>query len=89
MDKHCIIETAKKALAKEFELDEEKLTPEAHLRDDLGLDSLDYVDMVIVLEQAFHFTIPDKRQLISIRTMGDIYQFIEKMQAEQTNAEGE
>ena len=48
-----IIAKANAALAEEFELDVERMRPEALFRDDLGLDSLDAVDMVVVLEQEF------------------------------------
>lgn len=79
MERLTIIDTVNTALAEEFELDTDLLTPQTHLRDDLNLDSLDYVDMVIVLEKAFHFKIEDKQQLVNIRTLGDVYDFIEAM----------
>lgn len=77
MDRDTIIRKTNEALASEFELDETAFGNDVLLKDDLGLDSLDYVDMVVVLEHAFHFTIPDRHRLASIRTMGDIYDFIE------------
>lgn len=79
MNRQQIIDTVNAAIAEEFELDDMPLTAETHLHDDLNLDSLDYVDLVIVLEKAFHFKIGDKQQLVNIRTMGDIYDFIEAM----------
>jgi acyl carrier protein len=56
----------------EFEVDEAALRPEARLRDDLGLDSLDGVDLVVALEKAFRCRIPEE-EARSIRTLGDIY----------------
>ncbi len=76
MDNSTIVQTINSALAEEFELDEERLVPEAHIRDDLGLDSLDIVDMVIVLEKAFKFKLNDKEPLTHIQTLGDIHGFI-------------
>ncbi len=64
------------ALAEEFELDPELLQPSAHIRDDLGLDSLDIVDMVIVIEKAFNFKLEDKSPLAQIATLDDLYRFI-------------
>ncbi len=64
------------ALVEEFELDPEALSPEANLYADLGLDSLDAVDMVIVLENAFRFKIREEQSLRAIRTLGDLYAFI-------------
>ncbi len=76
MENSEIIKAVNAALAEEFELDEEQLVPEAHIRDDLGLDSLDIVDMVIVLEKAFQFKLADKEPLTHIQTLGDIHGFI-------------
>ena len=72
MDDAQIYQKIKEALADEFELDAERLVPEAHIRDDLGLDSLDIVDMVIVLEKAFAFKLPDRAALVNVHTVGDI-----------------
>ncbi|MDH3394435.1 MAG: acyl carrier protein [Desulfobulbaceae bacterium] len=63
-------------MAEEFELDAEKMTPEATLYDDLGLDSLDAVDMVVALEKAFGMKLTDEEALRSIRTMDDLFQFL-------------
>ncbi len=71
-----IIEKINTALAGEFELDEASMVPEAHLFDDLELDSLDLVDMVIVLEQTFGFKIREEEEIRSIRTLGDIHAFV-------------
>jgi acyl carrier protein len=67
-------------LVSEFELEREKIVPTARLREDLGLDSLDGVDLIVALEKALSVQIPetDARQ---IRTVADIYQFIEKTAA--------
>ena len=70
-----------KAMVEEFELSPESLSPEAHIKNDLGLDSLDIVDMVIVLEAAFGFSIRDKAPLLKIQTLGDIASFIEETAA--------
>lgn len=65
------------ALIEEFELEAEAMLPEAHLFNDLGLDSLDAVDMVIVLEKAFGVKLRDEKAIREIRTLGDLYAFIE------------
>jgi acyl carrier protein len=71
-----IIEIINTSLAEEFELDLEKMVPEALLYDDLGLDSLDRVDTVIVLEHAFKFKIRDEGAIREIITLGDIHRFV-------------
>jgi acyl carrier protein len=68
-----IIDTS---LVEEFELDTEKMVPEALLYEDLGLDSLDRVDTVIMLEQAFKFKIREEEAIREIRTLGDIHAFV-------------
>lgn len=78
-----IIDTVNTALAEEFELDAEAMQPEAHLFNDLGLDSLDAVDMVIVLEKAFGCKLRDEQAIREIRTLGDLYAFIEAKRKEQ------
>lgn len=63
-------------LAEEFELDPQEMGPEATLYEDLGLDSLDAVDMVVVLERTFQMKLSDQQALRSIRTMEDLFQFL-------------
>jgi len=71
-----IVEIVDAALAEEFELDPAGLKPEANLFTDLELDSLDMVDMVIVLEHAFKFKIRDEKAVRNIRTVGDVHDFV-------------
>ena len=71
-----VIEIINTSLATEFELDIEKMVPEALLYEDLGLDSLDRVDTVILLEQAFKFKIREEEEIRQIRTLGDIHTFV-------------
>lgn len=71
-----IIELINTSLAEEFELSAEDMTPEANIYEDLGLDSLDTVDMVVVLEGAFQFKIREEDSIREIRTLGDIHRFV-------------
>ena len=63
-------------LAEEFELNSEDMKPEALIFDDLELDSLDIVDMVVVLESAFQFKIREDDAIREIRALGDIHKFV-------------
>jgi acyl carrier protein len=85
MNDQEIIRTANAALAEEFELDEDQLVPEARFREELGLDSLDAVDMVVVLEQAFGFKLRDNKAIQEIRTLDDLYKYIIRKKAELDN----
>lgn len=53
MNKEAIIEKINGFLIEEFEVDGEDIQPEANLKDTLGLDSLDYVDLVVSIESNF------------------------------------
>lgn len=71
-----IIAAANSALAEEFELDPDQMTPETRFREDLDLDSLDAVDMVIVLEKTFQIKIGRDPAIMEIRTVGDMHDYI-------------
>ena len=86
MDRDYIVKTVNEALSEEFELELEALTPEAHIRDDLNLDSLDIVDMIMALEQAFNFKLEDRSKILEIVTLGDVYVFIEKIYQDRADA---
>jgi acyl carrier protein len=79
MSRQEIIKTVNEALMKEFELSNEVMKPEANFFADLGLDSLDAVDMVIVLEQAFKIKLRTKYEVEKIMTLNDLYNYIEEL----------
>jgi acyl carrier protein len=83
MTEQEIAERVKKILVQEFELNEELLKPEAQIYEELGLDSLDSVDLVVALEHEFDFKISrnvDEAKIRAIRTLRDIYAFITEKQ---------
>jgi acyl carrier protein len=59
-----------------FEIEKSRLVPEANIFNDLGLDSLDIVDLVVALQKKFGITIRDDERVRTIRTLGDIQKFI-------------
>jgi acyl carrier protein len=65
-----------RALAEEFELDSNQLCPEATLYEDLGFDSLDAVDMVVVLEKIFGVKLTNEDAIRSVRTVKDIFDLV-------------
>jgi acyl carrier protein len=71
-----IIDLINTTLANEFELNIDDMVSGAILKDDLGLDSLDRVDMVIVLEKAFNFKIREEEAIREIYTLRDIHNFV-------------
>lgn len=75
MDKEEIIKTINTLLIREFEVEEDKISPGAHLKDDLGLESLDFVDIAVLIKKKYGIKLKG-RDIISIKTMGDLYDFL-------------
>ncbi len=72
-----IDETVKKFLVEELEIDADKIKMEAKLKDDMGIDSLDFVDIVVIVDKKFGFKIKPE-ELSGIITLNDFCSFIEK-----------
>ena len=70
-----IIEKIHHFLAEEFEVEAEKLTPEANLKDTLGLDSLDYIDLVVVIESNFAFKVKPE-DFVGIVSLQDFCDYV-------------
>jgi len=64
-------------IANQLGVDKEIITPEANIVDDLGADSLDVVELVMALEEAFDVEIPDE-EAEKIRTVKDVFGYLEK-----------
>lgn len=63
------------AIAQEFEVPVEKLTPEANIKDTLELDSLSFVDLVALLETEFKVEI-SAQEITEIQTFQNLYDYI-------------
>lgn len=75
MDKAAIIERVNGFLVEEFEVELEKIIPEANLRETLALDSLDYIDLVVVIESNFGFKVKPE-DFVGISTFQDFYDYV-------------
>lgn len=71
-----VIEMINKILAERFEVPQEKLVASSHIKDDLKLDSLDFVDMFILLEQETGKGAQNV-DFMKLQTLGDIYQMVD------------
>lgn len=74
MTKEEIIEKIKEFLVEEFEVDVTKIEPEANMRETLDLDSLDYVDLVVVIESNFGFKVVGE-DFVNIHTFQNFYDY--------------
>ncbi len=71
-----IKEKVENILVEEFEIEQDKLQPEALLKQDVGIDSLDFVDIVVAIEREFGFK-PTAQELKQVKTLGELYTFIQ------------
>jgi acyl carrier protein len=76
-EKKDIVEKVKQIIAEQLGVDEGEVTPTASFVDDLGADSLDQVELVMALEEAFDVEIPDE-DAEKIRTVQDAIDYIDK-----------
>ncbi len=72
-----IFERIRDILCDQLDLDEESVTMDSDILDDLEADSLDIVDLVMSLEDEFHLEVPDD-QIENFRTVGDVVRYIEE-----------
>lgn len=72
-----IIEKVKEIIAEQLGLEVTEITATAKVKDDLGADSLDMVELVMELEEAFDLKIAEE-QMQDILTVQDVVDYIEK-----------
>jgi acyl carrier protein len=83
MTEQEIIEKTNRVFEESFEIEKERLVPQAHIFTDLGLDSLDIVDLIVALQNSFGVKIRNEEKVRDIRTLQDIYQFISSIKNEE------
>lgn len=76
MTREEIEEKVKGFMIEELELEEDELVAEALLKDDLGIDSLDYVDIVVIVDKIFGFKIKPE-EMSDVKTLGQFCDYIE------------
>ena len=81
MDREEIVNTVKEFLSEEFEVDKSIIEPDANLQETLELDSLDYVDLVVVIEENFGFKVTGE-DFVGVVSFNDFYNLVEKKLAE-------
>lgn len=76
MNRIEIEQKVKDFLIEELEIDEENIFPEAKLKDDMGIDSLDFVDIVVIVEKNFGFKIKAE-EMAGVDTYAKFCDYIE------------
>ncbi len=72
-----VLEKVKEILCQQLDVEEETISMDSKLIDDLGADSLDLADLVMTLEDEFDIEVPDE-DVEKIKTVGDLVGYIEK-----------
>ena len=80
MSQEAILEKVRSIVAEQLSVDAGEVKPESNFQNDLGADSLDTVELVMALEEAFDIEIPDDAAE-GITTVGDAVKYIEDKQA--------
>ena len=73
-----IINRLKELLAEQFEVDESTITESTDIMTDLGADSLDIVEFIMMIEEEFDINVADEQSYES-KTVGEIADYIESL----------
>lgn len=76
MQRTEIEEKVKAFLVEDLEIEEDKIFDDARLKEDVGIDSLDFVDIVVIVERNFGFKIKPE-EMATVVTLKDFYDYIE------------
>ena len=76
-----IEEKVKAFLVDDLEIEEENIYPESRLKEDMGIDSLDYVDIVVIVEKNFGFKISNPQEMTAVKTLTKFFDYIESKMA--------
>ena len=76
MNRTEIEEKVRDFLIEDLEIDEERIYPEARLREDMGIDSLDFVDIVVIVERNFGFKLKAE-EMVGVDTYAKFCDYIE------------
>ena len=77
MERKEIEERVNNFLIEDLEIEEENVYPESRLKEDMGIDSLDYVDIVVLVEKNFGFKITNPSEMTAVKTLIQFYDYIE------------
>lgn len=75
MSKEEVINKVNEFLVAEFEVNPQEISSDANLKDTLGLDSLDYVDLVVIIESTFGVKVKGE-DFVKINNFNDLYDYI-------------
>ncbi|MEE1187209.1 MAG: acyl carrier protein [Acutalibacteraceae bacterium] len=74
-----VFEKLKVILSNQFDVEEDSITMDSSIVDDFNADSLDFIDLIMSIEDEFEIEVPDD-DIEGIKTVGDIVKYIENNQ---------
>jgi len=75
MEKGKIINIIDNFLVEELEIEEVLVSPPANLKSDLGIESLDFVDIAVIIEKEFGFKIKGE-EMVDVKTLQNLYDYL-------------
>ena len=75
MQKNEIVNKINQLLIEEIEIDEDQIRPQADLKHDMGIDSLDFVDLFVIIENNFGFKMKAE-EMTDVKTLQDFYNYL-------------
>jgi acyl carrier protein len=75
MSREDVVTIVNDFLIDEFELEEDQLKPDAQMKEDLDIESLDFVDIAVIIEKEFGLKVTSE-QMIKIKKLEDLYNFV-------------
>ena len=77
MNRTEIEEIVNNFLIEDIETDPANISADASLKNDIGIDSLDFIDLVVIVERNFGFKI-NPEEMVGVTTLGQFYDYIER-----------
>ena len=71
-----VFEKIRAILSEQLDLEEDDITMESNIAEDLGADSLDVVDLIMAIEDEFEIEVPDE-EIKNVKTVGDVVNYID------------
>ena len=75
MTREEVVRKVNAILIEEFEIEEEKIEPTGNIMTTLGIDSLDLVDLVVLIEKTFGFKVVNE-EMANIKNLNDFYDYV-------------
>lgn len=76
MEELIMLEKIKEILAAQLRIDADTITPETDIKEDLGVDSLDVVELLMAIEDECGVHVPDD-EIVNFKTVGDVVKYVE------------